>query len=152
MESETFEAANAGASLTTPGSVGDLRKNGYCMLKGHPVRIVEINTAKVGKHGSSKSKITGIDIFSGNKYEEIHPTGHNIDIPNIARVEFTLVDIGDDGFVSLMDDAGNSREDLKLENNDECNKIRDMFGNDLTVAVTVLKAMGTEKIIAGKEI
>jgi translation initiation factor 5A len=53
-----------------------MRKGGYCMLKGHPCKIVEISTAKVGKHGAAKSKLTGIDIFTSNKYEEIYPGGH----------------------------------------------------------------------------
>ena len=138
--------------MTVPGAVGDLRKNGYCVLKGHPVRIVEINTAKVGKHGSAKSKITGIDVFTGNKHEEIHPTGHNIDIPNIARVEYTLMDITDEKFVSLMDEGGDIREDLKLTEDDEGRKIQEMFDNGITVGVVVLKAMGQEKIVGSKEL
>ena len=109
MESEPFDGGNAGASLTTPATVGSLRKNGHCILKGYPCKIVEMNVAKVGKHGSAKAKITGIDIFTGNKHEEIHPTGHNIDVPNIARVELTLLDIDNQSFASLMNDDGKTR-------------------------------------------
>eukprot|EP00358_Blepharisma_japonicum_P001873 CAMPEP_0202954264 /NCGR_PEP_ID=MMETSP1395-20130829/50676_1 /ASSEMBLY_ACC=CAM_ASM_000871 /TAXON_ID=5961 /ORGANISM="Blepharisma japonicum, Strain Stock R1072" /LENGTH=113 /DNA_ID=CAMNT_0049669695 /DNA_START=668 /DNA_END=1009 /DNA_ORIENTATION=- len=113
---------------------------------------MEIATAKVGKHGSAKAKITGIDVFTANKYEEIHPTAHNIDVPNISRLDYTLVDIARDGFVSLMDDAGNTKEDLKLPEDEEGAKIRDLFDNGATVSVTVMKAMGQERIMAGKEI
>eukprot|EP00358_Blepharisma_japonicum_P006041 CAMPEP_0202945082 /NCGR_PEP_ID=MMETSP1395-20130829/6051_1 /ASSEMBLY_ACC=CAM_ASM_000871 /TAXON_ID=5961 /ORGANISM="Blepharisma japonicum, Strain Stock R1072" /LENGTH=113 /DNA_ID=CAMNT_0049644707 /DNA_START=119 /DNA_END=460 /DNA_ORIENTATION=+ len=113
---------------------------------------MEIATAKVGKHGSAKAKITGIDVFTGNKYEEIHPTSHNIDIPNISRIDYTLCDIARDGFVSLMDEEGNTKEDLRLPDDEEGAKIRSLFEAGQTVSVTVMKAMGQERIMAGKEI
>lgn len=149
---ETFEASNSGASETIPSSVGSLKKGSYCILRGHPVRIVEMHVAKVGKHGAAKAKITGIDIFSGNKYEEIHPTGHNIDVPNISRKEFTLLDIDGEGYISMMDEAGEVRQDLKMQEDDETKKIRGLFDSGATVCVTVLAAMGVEKIVQGKEI
>mmetsp|Transcript_18718 Transcript_18718/g.18699 ORF Transcript_18718/g.18699 Transcript_18718/m.18699 type:complete len:154 (-) Transcript_18718:50-511(-) len=149
---ETVDVVVSGASETYPSQVGSLKKGGYCVLRGHPVKIMEIATAKVGKHGSAKAKITGIDVFTSNKYEEIHPTSHNVDVPNISRIDYTLVDIARDGFVSLMDEQGNTKEDLKLPEDDEGAKIRDLFENGATVSVTVMKAMGQERIMAGKEI
>uniref|UniRef100_A0A7S3IA05 Eukaryotic translation initiation factor 5A n=1 Tax=Fabrea salina TaxID=342563 RepID=A0A7S3IA05_9CILI len=145
-------ASASGASMTVPTQVGSLRKGGHVILKEHPCKIVEINTAKVGKHGSAKSKITGIDIFTGSKHEEIHPTGHNIDVPNVDRKDYTLVNIEEDGFLSLMTEEGDTKEDLKLPDDEEGRKIRELFEKDATVSVTVMSAMGQEKIIQGKEI
>mmetsp|Transcript_19175 Transcript_19175/g.3095 ORF Transcript_19175/g.3095 Transcript_19175/m.3095 type:complete len:91 (+) Transcript_19175:228-500(+) len=84
------------------------------MLKDHPCKVVEINTAKVGKHGAAKSKLTGIDIFTGNKYEEIFPGGHMTQVPNVTRTEYTLFDIESDGFMQLMAENNAMREDLRL--------------------------------------
>lgn len=149
---EEVEVAFSGASETYPSQVGSLRKGGYCIIRGHAVKIMDIATAKVGKHGSAKAKITGIDVFNGSKHEEIHPTAHNIDVPNITRIDYTLVDIARDGFVSLMDEEGNVKEDLRVPEDEEGQKIKDLFEAGATVAVTVMKAMGQERIMAGKEI
>lgn len=84
------------------------------MLKGHPCRIVDMSTAKVGKHGAAKTKLTGIDIFTSNKYEEIIPGGHTVLFPNISRTEYTLLDIEGDGYMQLMAEDNSTREDIRL--------------------------------------
>lgn len=149
---EDVEITASGASLTVPSQVGSLKKNGYVVIKDHPCRIVEMNVAKVGKHGSAKAKITGIDVFTGNKYEEIHPTSHNMDVPVIKREDWTLVDISRDGYASLMNDNGDTKEDLKVPDDEIGQKMRDLLDNGATVSTTVLKAMGMEKIVDCKEI
>jgi translation initiation factor 5A len=149
---EEVEITASGASLTVPSQVGSLKKNGYVVIKEHPCRIVEINVAKVGKHGSAKAKITGIDVFTSNKYEEIHPTSHNVDVPVINREDWTLVDISRDGFASLMNDNGDCKDDLKVPDDDTGSKMRSLLDNGATVSCTVLKAMGHEKIVDCKEI
>jgi translation initiation factor 5A len=149
---EEIEVTASGASLTIPSQVGSLKKNGYVVLKDHPVRIVEMSVSKVGKHGSAKAKITGIDVFTGNKYEEIHPTSHNVDVPVIVREDWTCVDVTRDGFAVLMNDAGDTKEDLKVPEDETGAKIRDLLAAGGTVSATVLKAMGMEKIVDCKEI
>ena len=149
---EEIETTASGASLTIPSQVGSLKKNGYVIIKEHPCRIVDMSVAKVGKHGSAKAKITGIDIFTSNKYEEIHPTSHNVDVPVVTRQDWTLVDIARDGFASLMNDNGDQREDIKIPDDEEGAKIRQLFDSGATISVTVLIAMGFEKIVQGKEI
>lgn len=38
-EHETFENADAGASLTYPQQAGTIRKNGYMVAKGRPCKV-----------------------------------------------------------------------------------------------------------------
>ena len=149
---EEVEITASGASLTIPSQVGSLKKNGYVVIKEHPCRIVDMSVAKVGKHGSAKAKITGIDVFSGNKYEEIHPTSHNVDVPVIKREDWMLVDISRDGFASLMDDNGETKEDLRVPDDEIGEKMRSLLDQGATVSCTVLKAMGMEKIVDCKSI
>ena len=84
------------------------------MIKGHPCKVVSFSTAKTGKHGAAKAMVTGIDIFTSNKYECTFSTSDNVDAPLIDRKEYTLNFIDDEGFMSLMNDCGEIKEDLKV--------------------------------------
>lgn len=55
-----------------------------------------------------------------------------------------------DGFVHLMNDSGGTREDLKLPEGDIGKEIKEKHDNDEQFMVTVLCAMGEEKLIAIK--
>merc|ERR1712159_511174 len=102
-----FEGGSSGASTTYPQQCSALRKNGYVMIKERPCKIVEMSTSKTGKHGHAKVHMVGLDIFTGKKYEDICPSTHNMNVPNVTRKDYQLVDIDDEGFMSLMDDDGN---------------------------------------------
>ena len=125
----------------------------HVVLKGFPCKISDISTSKTGKHGHAKANIVGIDIFTGKKYEDISPSGHNMMSPVVTRTEYQLNDIDDEGFCTLMDDNFTERSDLSLdiEGNELHAKIKDDFESDKSLRLTVLKAMNKEKIIAYKE-
>ena len=61
-----------------------------------------------------------------------------------------LCDISSDGFLSLMDDNGEIRDDIKLPDGDVGAEIKRKHENDEQFMVTVLKSMGTEAAIATK--
>jgi translation elongation factor IF5A len=106
MSDGEFENTGSGASLTVPSQASGIKKNGYMIIKGRPCKVVDCSTSKTGKHGSAKVHFTAIDIFNGKKYEEISPSTHTLQVPIINRQEYTLVDVDQDGFVSLMSADG----------------------------------------------
>lgn len=91
MEDEVvFESANAGASATYPVQCSALRKGGYVMIKGRPCKVMEMSTSKTGKHGHAKVHLVALDIFTNKKYEDLCPSTHNIDVPNVTRMDSTV--------------------------------------------------------------
>ncbi|KAK1149342.1 translation initiation factor eIF5A [Aspergillus melleus] len=147
-----FESADAGASSTYPMQCSALRKNGHVVIKGRPCKIVEMSTSKTGKHGHAKVHLVAIDIFTGKKLEDLSPSTHNMDVPHVTRREYQLIDITDDDFLSLMDDNGNTKDDVKIPDTEIGEKIGRMFREEeKDCNVIILTSMGEETAIECKE-
>jgi len=145
-----FDAAGSGASLTFPMQCSALRKNGHVVIKGRPCKIVDMSTSKTGKHGHAKVHLVAIDIFTGKKLEDISPSTHNMDVPNVSRTEYQLVNI-DDGFLNLMTQDGTSKDDVKVPDDDIGKGINSDFENGKDLLVTIISAMGEQQAISYKE-
>ncbi|KAK8959024.1 Eukaryotic translation initiation factor 5A-1/2 [Platanthera guangdongensis] len=118
-EEHHFESkGDAGASKTYPQQAGTIRKSGYIVIKGRPCKVVEVSTSKTGKHGHAKCHFVAIDIFTAKKLEDIVPSSHNCDVPHVNRTDYQLIDISSDGFLSLLTENGNTKDDLRLPTDD----------------------------------
>ncbi|VAH44194.1 unnamed protein product [Triticum turgidum subsp. durum] len=153
-EDHHFESkADAGASKTFPMQAGAIRKGGYLVIKNRPCKVVEVSTSKTGKHGHAKCHFVALDIFNGKKLEDIVPSSHNCDVPHVDRTEYQLIDISEDGFVSLLTDNGSTKDDLKLPTDDAIlTQLKDGFAEGKDLALTVMSAMGEEQICAVKDV
>jgi len=84
--------------------------------------------------------------------EELCPTSHNIEVPVISRTDYTFMDIQEDGYVSLMDDSSNIRDYLSLPEDNIGREIEQAFNDGKELVVTIISAIGKEKIISYKTI
>jgi len=151
-EQHTFEGTDAGASTTFPMQCSALRKNGHVVIKNRPCKIVDMSTSKTGKHGHAKVHLVAIDIFTGKKLEELCPSTHNMDVPNVTRREYQLLDISQDDFLSLMKDDGDTKDDIKVPEGDIGTKIIKLFKEEeKDTNVIILSAMGEELAVEAKE-
>ena len=148
---EEFEHVGAGASDTYPVTAHDLKKGGMMTINGRPCKVVDISFAKTGKHGHAKASITAIDIFNGRKMEDSLPGHAGVDVPYVTRKELQAIAVDLDGYVTLMNEQGEIRSDLKLpdetESDQKCAaRILAALDDMRECFVTVLAAMGIEKI------
>jgi translation initiation factor 5A len=116
-------------------------------------QVVEVSTSKTGKHGHAKCHFVAIDIFTGKKLEDIVPSSHNCDVPEVVRTDYQLIDISEDGFVSLLTENGDTKDDLRLPSDDQLlSQIKEGFKEGKDLVVTVMAAMGEEQICALKDV
>ncbi|KAK9453851.1 translation protein SH3-like domain-containing protein [Dipodascopsis uninucleata] len=150
-EQSVFDQVSSGASLTYPMQCSALRKNGHVVIKGRPCKIVEMSTSKTGKHGHAKVHLVAIDIFTQKKLEDLSPSTHNMDVPNVVRTEFQLINI-DDGYLSLMSsDGAVVKDDVKVPEGELGSKLEAEFDEGKDLLVTIISAMGEEACIGYKE-
>ncbi|KAF0892898.1 hypothetical protein E2562_019556 [Oryza meyeriana var. granulata] len=114
-------------------------------LGEHVQQVVEVSTSKTGKHGHTKCHFVAIDIFNGKKLEDIVPSSHNCDVPHVNRTEYQLIDISEDGFVSLLTENGNTKDDLRFPTDDNLLGHAG-FAEGKDLVVTVMSTMGEEQI------
>ena len=152
-DEETFESTDAGGSKTYPLEAGAIKKGGYIMIKGHPCKVVNMSTSKTGKHGHAKVNFTALDIFTNKKMEDIVPSSHTTTVPFVSRSDYQLIDIGDDGFLSLMEDSGDTKDDIKMPEDAVLSaEIQKAFDNGDDVMVNVVSAMDTEQVMGWKKL
>jgi translation initiation factor 5A len=153
MSDNEFQATQGG-STTYPAQAGSLKKGDYIVIDDKPCKIMELTTAKTGKHGHAKASITAIDIFTGKKYEMSTPTSHNVDCPNVVKTEYELVSIDDNGFCTFIAEDGEYREDLKLpseNDNDFIKPLKEAYEKGANILLSVVAALGEEHITSYRE-
>jgi translation initiation factor 5A len=153
FDEELFECADAGAAETFPTSAGDLRRGDAVCIRGRACRILEATNVKGGKHGHCKTCIEAEDIFTGRRVQFVAPASYPMPCPVVKKQEFLLIDVADDGALSLLDDDNAERNDLDLPTELDAalaEAIRAQFEAGKSLILISQRAMGVETIIAFK--
>jgi translation initiation factor 5A len=72
-------------------------------------------------------------------------------VPDIERAEYQVINIDNDGYLSLLLESGTTREDLKLPEGELGQNIQRAFDDGKEVSVNTIKAMGIEQVMSMKE-
>lgn len=67
-----------------------------------------------------------------------------MDVPHVKREDYQLTDISDDGYLCLMADNGDLREDLKIPEGEVGAQLRADYDAGKDILCTVLKSCGEE--------
>ncbi|KAG5351173.1 Eukaryotic translation initiation factor 5A-1 [Termitomyces sp. Mn162] len=68
-----------------------------------------------------------------------------MDVPNVSRNEYQLVNI-DDGFLNLMTNDGVAKDDVKLPEGDLGKQIQSDFDEGKDLLVTIISSMNEEAV------
>ncbi|KAL8911966.1 MAG: hypothetical protein Q9171_002942 [Xanthocarpia ochracea] len=155
-----FSSTSADASLTTPTQASQLAKGDYILIQNHPCKIIAKNTSKPGKHGHAKISFEATDIFTTKKYTELCPAHHIVQVPTVVRKEYLVVDLTDEGFLSLFDQHNPeaTKDDVRAPTMDSelGEKLRKVWEKvnegEGELCVIVLAAMKQEIVDSVKEV
>ena len=152
---DTFQNGDGEAGHTFRCTYNDIKKGGYIILKGFPCQVIHMCTTKTGRHGHPISLIVAVDIFTGNKYQDVVSNSDIVDVPFVKRSEVELIDIGQDGIVTYIGDDGENRDDLKIpEAADQYAWVEELKKADeegKSIWLCVVEVMGIESIVSFRE-
>jgi translation initiation factor 5A len=137
--SEAAASVNDTKVPRVPIEAHHVKKNKYVMLKGHPCKIVDVKTSKTGKHGHMKCNITGIDVLTGKKYNDVVPGHANMIEFKLDKAEYQLIDLGADS-ISCLDSANKAVTVACDPETDIYKSIKSQFDEGKSLIVSVIRA------------
>ncbi|EGG20024.1 hypothetical protein DFA_07140 [Cavenderia fasciculata] len=139
-------------TASVPTQASTLRIGGYVLVGLNPCKVVEYSSSGTGKHGKCKIHFICQDLFSTKKRHEFAVSStKNIEVPVVEVVDYQLINIDEEGYLSLLDKKGVLYTSLALPGNKDLSQtITNYFNLDKTLQLSVLKSMGMEEVIQFK--
>jgi translation initiation factor 5A len=124
--------------------VRELKVGKFVMIDGEPCKIVGIQTAKTGKHGSAKARVEAMGILDNQKRSFVRPVEAKVDAPIIERKTAQVIAFMGDT-VQLMDLATYETFELPMPKKGELEGTMVEGGE-----VDYLEAVGRRKILRAR--
>lgn len=125
----------------------NLEKGMLILLKNHPCKIISICFSKCGKHGVSKMLVTGVDIFTEIKYEDIL-ISHNNFTQFVKPIISSYLVTNLDGIVlHTFHEKYNNCVQIELSSNNLCNKVLARLSKMMACDVKILSHNNLHKLI-----
>lgn len=108
-----------------------------------PCKVIEINRSEPGKHGHSQYNVVGRDFITEKKVNDLFK--HRDHYTEVDHVRISYMGFDYDGtYLSVMDDEGMVRNDLKLPSK-LLKKFEKYKGEDSFTVHTILLTWQTER-------
>eukprot|EP00039_Didymoeca_costata_P030255 m.355583 g.355583 ORF g.355583 m.355583 type:complete len:162 (-) comp80218_c0_seq1:164-649(-) len=142
-----MRTANELGNMISYKQASACRKGDHILIKGFPCKIIDMKHIKNGKHGVAKCKFTGTGIFD-NINRIFQESAHSdIEVPEISRKDYCLLGLEEE-YMSLLDETtGCIRRDLRIPDDKMENVKKGLLEDEVNYLVTVMGAMGEEKIV-----
>jgi translation initiation factor 5A len=124
--------------------VRELKVGKFVMIDGEPCKIVGIQTAKTGKHGSAKARVEAIGILDSQKRSFVRPVEAKVEAPIIERKTAQVIALMGDT-VQLMDLSTYETFELPMPGKGEIEGTLVEGGE-----VDYLEAVGRKKILRAR--
>lgn len=124
--------------------VRELKVGKFVMIDGEPCKIVGLQTAKTGKHGSAKARVEGIGILDNQKRSFVRPVEAKVEAPIIERKTAQVIAFMGDT-VQLMDLSTYETFELPMPKEGEVDGTLVEGGE-----VDYLEAVGRRKILRAR--
>lgn len=135
-----------------PAQASTVRKGGYILIRERPCKVIDMSTSKTGKHGHAKINFTAIDIFTEKKMEDICQSTHNLNVPEVSKSEYQLLNIDDEGFLTLLnEETGETIEDQRLRDKKIDKELQAEFDDGKYIMVSIIRSMGESAIADFRE-
>ena len=99
--------------------IRELKVGRYVNIDDEPCKIVSIDTAKPGKHGSAKANIVATSIFTGAKKSLVGPVSTKCQVPLIDKRKATIL-YTNGSEVSVLDAETNQEVVIEINDDHEC--------------------------------
>ena len=141
-----------GCELVT---TSNLAEGQYVILDGVPCIIVS-STIVPTKSQGEKRLLKAEDIFTGQQHGAMFLSAQQVNVPTVIRTVYTMEDADDEGGYMLVAPDGTKRDNMTYQdaaaNVDKTKDVKLLISKALmagqTPKLTVVKAMGQEKIVA----
>lgn len=151
-DSDTFECDVAETGVLKARCI---KTGHHVMINNRPCRVEKVGTSKVWKGpltGCFKSHVVARCIFTGKKYEHLCPAAEDVSVAAVQKLECTVMDIGDDGELSLLTSTLDTKADVNLpcETDDDwklSERIKADFQKGKTIVILVVCSCGIEKVV-----
>jgi len=134
--------------MLIPEKVNNVKKGMVIMLGGFPCKVMEMQKSKPGKHGACKTRVVGLDIFTGKKHDEILRTEAQVVVHD--KIQMLLLNV-DGTQLSCLTDQDTTYNDLNLPDGELADQISAKFDEGVQLFVTVLRALGKELVVGWSE-
>lgn len=119
----------------------------FILLMSHPCEIINIAYSKTGKHGVSKMLVTGKDVFTEIKYEDVFKRfGEYTKIINVTKKIYFATNL-EDMTLHILNEQENKEILIELKYDNLCDKVIESFKNMKALYVKILTYENTNKII-----